>query len=191
MNPLKISPNFSDDNYVQLTFEKEEDWQKAIDIMEDRIDGRFLKLIDRIKEEEYSGFAVLALDCLLIETLQQFKEGVTETPYGQNKEYFINFLTKTSFNQYFDEYLARKFYQHVRNGILHQAETKEGTTIRITSSLPLVSKDGRSLIINRAKFHEELCNVFYQYLADLREGKDTDLRINFKNKMDHICRIGD
>lgn len=189
MKLLKISPIYKDDDYAQLTFENEEDWQKSIDMMEDRIDGRFLKLIDRIKGEEYSGFAVLALDCLLIETLQQFKEGVTETPYGQNKEYFINFLTNTSFNQYFDEYLARKFYQHVRNGILHQAETKEGTTIRITSSLPLVSKDGRSLIINRAKFHEELCNVFYQYLADLREGKDTNLRINFKNKMDHICRM--
>lgn len=186
---MKISPAYTDTEYSQLNFENEADWQRAIDMLENRIKGRFLDPIKKIEKGEYSGFAVLALDCLLIETLQQFRKGVYETPYGENRDYFTDFLTETSFNQYFDLKSARKFYVHIRNGILHQAETKYGTTIRITSSLPLVSENGSDLIINRKKFHQELCNVFNAYLSELREGNDPDLRMNFKNKMDYICRI--
>lgn len=64
-------------------------------------------------------------------------------------------------------------------------------TIRNNASLPLVSSNGTDLIINRDKFHDKLIDVFYNYLDALRNGSNSKLRNNFKNKMDHICRIGD
>lgn len=70
----------------------------------------------------FSGFSVMALDCLLIETLQQFKKGESDTPRGCGEKYYVEFLTDTSFNEYFSEDMAKKFYKHIRNGILHQTE---------------------------------------------------------------------
>ncbi len=188
---MKISPKYNDDHYSKLTFQNENDWQTAIDIMEDRINGRFLKPINMIENYEYAGFAILALDCLLIETLQQFRKGLIETPRGKNRGLFVDFFTQTLFNEYFNEDYAIKFYKQVRNGILHQAETKMGTKIKITNSLPVVklAEDGESIIINRKKFHSKIVDSFNNYLDTLRNGSDNELRNNFKTKMDHICRI--
>ena len=53
--PLKISPNYDIDYWKTLSFKTESDWQKAIDIFEDRIRGRFFKVIDKFKK--YKNFS--------------------------------------------------------------------------------------------------------------------------------------
>ena len=64
-------------------------WKTAIDIFEDRVEGRFLKQIEILagkndgKIREFSGFAIIALDCLLIETLRQFYRGSKRTGKDQ------------------------------------------------------------------------------------------------------------
>src|SRR5712664_1272918 len=67
-DPL-ISPKYRLSHWETLKFDNEDDWLKAIEIVEDRIRGRFVVWIDRIASEQFSGFAVIALDCLLLETL--------------------------------------------------------------------------------------------------------------------------
>lgn len=188
---MRISPQFSVDAWNALTFSTEEDWQKAIFIFEDRIRGRFLKFIDLIKGCEFSGFAVLALDCLLIETLQQFREGKPDTPNRKGQEYFVCFLTKTSFGEFFTEDTARKFYNQIRCGILHQAEVKGNSLVRISQNEPLVrlTKDGEGVIVNRKSFHEQLVKEFEEYLSRLRDPSNEDERNKFKTKMDYICRV--
>ena len=47
-------------------------------MLEDRLNPRFFDAIKAIDKQDFAGFAVLALDSLLIETLQQFREGVGE-----------------------------------------------------------------------------------------------------------------
>lgn len=189
---MKISPEFTDKNWQDLNLSldsSEEKWQKAIEIFKDRIKGRFLKPVNLIQEYEYAGFAVLALDCLLIETLQQFREGVPRTPDRQSKTYFVNFLTETSFG--FTKEQAEMFYEQIRCGILHQAETKGNSKIRITSSIPLVqyTDDRKALIINRTLFHKQLEQEFESYIKELLNPNNRDLRKNFKKKMDFICRL--
>lgn len=188
---MRISPQYSVDAWNALTFSTEEDWQKAMVIFEDRIRGRFLKFIDLIKDYKFSGFAVLALDCLLIETLQQFREGEKETPYRKAPEYFVRFLTETSFGEFFTEDTARKFYDQIRCGILHQAEVKGNSLVRIPQNEPLVrlTKDGKGVIVNRKSFHEQLVRVFEEYLSRLRDPSNEDQRDKFKKKMDYICRV--
>jgi hypothetical protein len=44
-------------------------------VLEDRLNARFVDAAEAIDQQDFAGFAVLALDCLLIETLQQFKAG--------------------------------------------------------------------------------------------------------------------
>jgi len=131
----------------------------------------------------------MALDCLLIETLQQFREGVHETPRWQSLQYFQRFLTETALGEYFDEGMAERFYTHIRCGILHQAEIKGSSRIRIdTPDLVRWANDRQGLVINREKFHEKLVEVFEDYVAQLHDPDNQDLREKFKIKMDAICK---
>jgi len=191
--PMRISRRFSVDDWKALNFSTEEQWQKAIDIFEDRIHSRFFQVTGKIAHDEQAGFAVLALDCLLIETLQQFREGVSETPSNKSGEYFVRFLTGTSFSNFFCPRLAEMFYKKIRCGILHQAEIKGSSRVVIQQQVPLVrlAKDGNGLIINRNSFHKQLINEFKNYVSQLRKNDPADekLRLNFKKKMNHICQV--
>lgn len=190
---LFISPKYAVEDWKSVDFSTDGGWSKAIDIFEDRIRGRFLNHIDAIKSRTYAGFAVLALDCLLIETLQQFRKGIPKTPPGRGeaRRFYSSFLTETSFGCYFTEELASIFYDQIRCGILHQAEVKESSRVLMRKETPLVSKtdDNKGLVINRKLFHEQLVNEFEKYLSYLRDPSNSDLRARFKKKMDHVCRV--
>jgi hypothetical protein len=71
---MKLSPKYSLDDWNRA-FEGAPDWEKAIDIVEDRIQGRFIRWIDPMLRQEFAGFAIVALDCLLLETLHGFRAG--------------------------------------------------------------------------------------------------------------------
>lgn len=189
--PMRISPRYNVENWKALNFSTEKSWRKAIEIFEDRIRGRFLNVIDAIEKHTHAGFAVLALDCLLIETLQQFREGKASTPPRMSEKYFVNFLTTTSFGDYFDDRTAKMFYDQIRNGIFHQAEVKECSRVLKREGIQLVSttNDGKGLIINRKLFHGQLVDEFEKYLSRLQDPLNEDLRTKFKKKMDYICRI--
>lgn len=189
--PTRISPNYNVEHWNVLTFTTEDDWQTGIAIFEDRIRGRFMNIIDIIEPITFAGFAVMALDCLLIETLQQFREGKKQTPDREAKTYFVRFLTETSFSAFFTSSpMAKMFYKHIRCGILHQAEAKESSLIRIRPGDPLVkcTEDSNGLIINRKLFHQHLVKVFEEYVSSLRDASNEELRSNFKKKMDYICQ---
>jgi len=179
-------------DWNEIDFSQETGWVKAINIFEDRIRGRFIDVIDTFSCRNGAGFAVMALDCLLIETLQQFREGKAETPSGKSGKYFRRFLTQTSFNEHFNDDLADLFYDQIRCGILHQAEVKKSSKVQTGDDVQLISKDETDgLIINRRKFHKMMERVIQEYIDALRKNDPPDqtLRNNFRKKMDAICRI--
>ncbi|MBA3531551.1 MAG: hypothetical protein H0T73_06465 [Ardenticatenales bacterium] len=193
---MDISPRYTDKDWraLDLTANNEHDWQKGIDIFVDRIQGRFLNIIEAIEQSGdtrvrlFSGFAIMGLDCLLIETLEQFRQGVEKTPKGKGGDHFEKFLTHY-FHPDFDTARVKKFYKTIRCGILHQAEILEDSRIRI--DYPQIVADSptkKGLFINRKLFHRKLLEVFEGYVHELREGKNLTLRENFKTKMNYICR---
>ena len=190
---MKISPKYTDENWrtLELSVDSPQSkWQEAVGILHDRIDGRFLKFVRQIEANEFAGFAVMALDCLLIETLQQFREGQEETPRGQSGCYFYSFLTETSFGKWFNKEKAKMFYDQIRCGILHQAEVKGSSLIKInTPCLVQVTDDGEGLIIDRNLFHQQLKQEFEKYIQELGDPSNSQLRQKFKKKMDYICRV--
>jgi len=185
---MEISPRFTVDDWKALDLTKSSDWRKAVRILEDRLNARFFDAVGGIQEQDFSGFAVLALDCLLIETLQQFKEGVPETPRRKCEEYFVNFLTAAPFATHFDKTSAATFYDHFRCGILHQAEIKGTSKVWRVGPLVARSSDGHGLIVNRKLFHSALRKAFAAYLRTLRSRKDLTQCANFVKKMNFICR---
>lgn len=188
---MKISKNYSTEDWIKLKFDNEQDWEEACKIFYDRLYSRFLKPIEMIEGYEFSGFVIMALDCLLIETYQQFYKGKKETPKRESKEYFTQFFNNTNFKEDFDDEKAEMFYKQIRCGILHQAETKESSKIKISHELPIVkfTKEKDGLIINRKKFHKKLISIIDSYIEDLKNPSNEDLRKNFRKKMNYICRI--
>jgi hypothetical protein len=185
---MHISPRFTVGDWKALNLTKNSDWRRAVRILEDRLKARFFDAVEAIQGQDFSGFAVLALDCLLIETLQQFKEGVAETPRRKGEEYFVNFLTTAPFAAYFNKAGASTFYDHFRCGILHQAEIKGSSKVWRVGPLIAAASDGKGLIINRKIFHSVLGKAFANYLRILRNRTDKTLCENFVRKMSYICR---
>lgn len=187
---MRISPRYTSTDWKRITFEKNEDWRLAVDIFKDRIRERFLDPIDRIEKCQYAGFAVLALDCLLIEMLQQFREGVNRTPSGKSRLFFIRFLTETGFREAFDQRRAELFYRQIRCGILHQAEVRGSSQVLVSDNAPMVAYAGdrKGLVVNRKFFHERLLAEFKKYTEEILDAVNDDLRGKFRKKMMSICK---
>src|ERR1039457_4257828 len=73
---MRLSPKYTLDNW-NAAFQGPPAWDKAIDIVQDRIEGRFTRWIDPMLPKEFAGFAIIALDCLLLETLHGFLTGAS------------------------------------------------------------------------------------------------------------------
>lgn len=74
-----------------------EAWTKAVGMFRARMEERFFTPVDALidLQEDSSrthGFVVLAIDCLLIETLQGFRRGFADHR-GKSEELFKGFLT--------------------------------------------------------------------------------------------------
>jgi hypothetical protein len=179
--PMRLSPNFSVDDWTGLGFKTEEDWLTAIDLVEDRIRQRFITWIDRLLKREFAGFATLALDCLLLETLYGFLNGGSTR---DTKGAYMVILTGPAFQ--FDATLAEAFYYNIRCGIVHDTETRKGWLVRMTTQKQIVEKDISGVfILNRTIFHQALRGVFEDWLAKLRAG-DMAMRDAMRRRMNEI-----
>lgn len=79
---MRISRNYAVDDWCELHFSDEAEWQKAVDMLRDRLETRYLEHIRSLLLRQTSGFVVLALDSALIETMEQFRRGKKKTPHG-------------------------------------------------------------------------------------------------------------
>jgi hypothetical protein len=187
---MLISRKFTVDDWKALTFGSEADWQKAVTIFLDRMETRYLEHIRRILGHHTSGFAALALDCAVIETMEQFRRGEPKTPFGEGKKYFVSFLTETLFSPDVGKKQARVFYKNIRCGLLHQTEA-EDSLVKRNNTRPLIAftKDHKGVIVNAKVFHQRLEQVILGYAEKLKDPKSTKEREAFRTKMNFICRI--
>jgi hypothetical protein len=188
---MRISRNYKIRDWKALRFNEESDWIRAAAIFHDRIETRYLEHIESIIGRSTSGFAVLTLDCALIETLQQFRAGKGKTPYKAGKDYFVAFLTETSFKAHFDKPKAELFYTSIRCGLHHQSEAGGNSRIKRGDGRPLVAytADQKGIVINVSEFHQLFRSVISEYEDSFRDPAATEVRDAFKRKMNYICRI--
>jgi len=198
LGDVSISPKYRKSHWQEA--HDTDDWNKMVEIFKDRIEGRYLKPVRLIANDgdigEFSGFSILALDCLIIETLNQFYSGLDKTKEGKHKEAFWNFFKNSEFfKDYFSEEQAFTFYRHYRCGILHQAQTKGKSVVRIDQSTMIQSVENdisKGLIVDRSLFHEALEQEISSYMEKLKLGGNENsekLRSNFIKKMNFICDI--
>lgn len=194
---MYIAPGIHRDEWLKLNLNdnKNPDWDLAIEIFNQRIQSRYLEPVDLlIKSDEKCnpverryGFSIMAIDCILIETLQSFREGLTDTK-SKSKKMFKNFLTKSEgFRKYFDSTQAENFFYDFRCGILHQAEIM-GPSLLWSVGLLIGKRSDGVPYINRTNFHKILKDEVKRYSDNLRDPANLELRTNFIKKMDYIAR---
>lgn len=169
------------------------DWDEAISILKQRIHERFIEPTDRLiefekevlPEDKKYGFTVMALDCLLCETIQSFYEGVKDSK-GKSKQIFKSFLQQRQNFKFFfvTEKQAEDFYHDVRCNLLHQAQTSVSTKIWTVGAL--INRAEMTTMINRLAFHDAVKAEFDLYLSLLADPNNVRLRDNFKKKMIYI-----
>lgn len=189
-----ISPNYRVMDWRDAM--RSDDWAKMVNIFRDRLHGRFLEPIELIEADskigEFAGFSIMALDCLLVETLNQFYQGLDETPKEHKKQFWNFFHASDHFKPSFTRKTSDIFYSHVRCGLLHQAQTKKGTLIRADQDRMISPAPGglaNGIIVDRVRFHGALKQEILTYSRRLESGEEggADLRKNFITKMQHIC----
>lgn len=189
MDALRISPNYSSVDWQGLNSSSPADWSMAADVVRDRLDGRFLRFASNCLKSRHSGFVVFAIDSLLAETIQQFKDGVTNG-HGQSEMLVTRFLEGSRFQPDFDAKARKAFYRDIRCGLLHQAEAKEMWLIRRNQPAMLRSvKGGQGYIIDVKRFHAGVQGSLNDYLKCLLEPASSSLRSNLWKKMNHICSV--
>ena len=165
-------------------------------MLKDRIFERYIEPVDLLisheNDKHYSerrfGFTIIAIDCLLIETLQSFISGRRNTKRGEGSKVFTEFLTQNpNLGEFFSEEQAARFYREYRNGILHQAQTKNGALI--WSEWDVVSEIDGQMIINRTEFHRLIKQDFEHYLGRLALPGESRLRKNFVDKMNFVAEL--
>lgn len=158
--------------------------------LEQRYMERFFEPIRTLKgartQLQGHGFAIMALCSLVIESLQCYRDGLPSTHKDENRalsrtfnpplEYRIPYDERKTGIQAFADFFSHNnilfpnvdgvlFYKAIRNGLLHQAQTKQGWRIR--SGRPeLWSKT--DMTVDRTKFANALEKSFEQYIEELR-----------------------
>lgn len=208
------------ENLVSRLDSDEAAWGEAIGVFERRMKERFFTCIDALVKADTKpylkclglspeepqcipGFSIMALCCLLVETLQGFQESAASTgppgpctyptgpcvrPSPDTTGQFIKFLRRPAFGEAFaEDKIARSFVRGVRNGILHEAETRKWVIWReAPSTVAEPLEDGYAL--NRTIFYEAVKQEFESYLKNLQDPANGKLRERFKEKMNDICK---
>jgi hypothetical protein len=89
MEALRISPKYTGAHWKALDVTNPAHWPKAVRIVRDRLHGRFLHFADKCLKADYSGFVVLAIDCLLAEAppaVHRWHPGRDRTIEGAQQE---------------------------------------------------------------------------------------------------------
>jgi len=130
------------------------------------------------------GFTIMAVSCLRIESLIAFRNGWNTTQEDGRNVFGQFFRTYDEFAPLVP--FGASFNRHVRNGLLHQAETTGGWRIRRDRSKLF---DPHTKTIEADRFRSALGRALSAYRDELGASAwDARLWNNFRTKVDAICR---
>jgi hypothetical protein len=182
-------------------------------MIQQRYEERFLEPIRTLRlapsHVRGFGFAIMALCSLLIESLQSYRYGLPTTNEGEypafesfnpptkyqipkverktGKQTFKDFFSLNLHKTLFPGVQGEVFYSAIRNGLLHQAQTKNGWKIRIAQPEMWNASDK---IVDRNKFAHALNCAFNQYIEELnRASWDDDVWLKARRKIWWLVKL--
>lgn len=204
---MKIAGKLTVTNWNELKVNLDKsnniNWDSAFDFFEERIRTRYLNPIKAILDvgsNAGEGFAVVNLQCSLIETIESFingwvnefdidkrkpvwkKEGVIakyptveKTKNLRNVDIFTSFFKeRIPFNTY--HILGNEFFRDVRCGLLHETQTKNNWKIKKgKNSDKAFEVDSKGFkIIYRENFQKAIETVVQKYKDAIINGNEFD-----------------
>lgn len=167
---------------MQWISNKDDDAKQALtNFIYHRFYNRYIKHVKNID----SGFLKMAVCCLMIETLESFKQGKKDTKAkGVGKKMFKTFFKNERLNFPEFETINDEFYSNIRCGILHQAETTNAWRILRTGKI----LDKNNKTINAEIFVKALEKSLEDYKNVLHNSNFTELIWqNALRKIQYIC----
>jgi hypothetical protein len=165
----------------QWIADKDDPAKEALtDFIYHRFYNRYIKHVKSMD----SGFLKMAVCCLMIETLESFKQGLKDTKAQGGKKMFKEFFKgeKSNFPDF--ESIYEEFYSNIRCGILHQAETTNGW--RILRAGMILDKTNKT--INAEIFVKALEKSLLDYKTVLDNSTFTEvIWQNAVQKIQYIC----
>lgn len=189
------------------------DKNSLVSMIQQRYEERFLEPIRTLRSAPGHvrgfGFAIMALCSLLIESLQSYRYGLPTTNEGEYPS-FASFNPPTKYQipraehktgrQTFKDFFSfglhvtlfpgvegEGFYSAIRNGLLHQAQTKHGWKIRIAQPEMWNTSDK---IVDRNKFADALNCAFNHYIEELnRASWDDDVWLKARRKIWWLVKL--
>lgn len=183
---------------ARLVLGQPEGWTEAFtDFYKQRLELRYLNPIKVMQEHGTftgEGFAIAAVQCTLIEFLESTERGLNYVhgkpgpfEYRKSGPVFVSFLTeRLPFKGVFTKVSALDFYQSVRCGLLHEAQTKNGWRIWGGNALQGQLVDVANKIVNRDKFQAALLTYIEDY--GVRLPADQELQAALLRKFDALSR---
>ncbi|MEW8440374.1 MAG: hypothetical protein AB2689_19675 [Candidatus Thiodiazotropha taylori] len=160
----------------------DQEMQKIIEFLRQRFTERYIEPM-RVDLDKKNGFTIMAVSCLMIESLESFYQGWGDSN-SKSQLAFCYFFDRNP-NFVFIKGYSQEFYKCVRCGILHQGETTKGWHIR---------RDGKvfnekTKTINAKIFHDEVENSLSSYCDTLQgEAWNSETWKRLRKKMKAVCR---
>ena len=128
INDVLLSKGIKIIDYKKMVLE--EDKKEIMNLINKRFQERFIIPLEFIDDSQIkSGFLIMAICCLMIESLESFYRGWEDTRGRRSPEAFKKFFARVDGLKQFKD-VSDNFYKHIRCGILHQAETTGSWRIR-------------------------------------------------------------
>jgi hypothetical protein len=164
---IKLSYSVTIAKYRQL--EAEKDRPAIAEFLKERFTERYIRPLRRSDPTMKHGFCTMAISCLMIEALESFWQGWSDTR-KRSRLAFRSFFQRCmeqglELGKFAGDELSDDFYYGVRCGILHQAETTRGWRILREGSLH--NRDTKT--INATGFHDELEKALWLYCDTLKQ----------------------
>lgn len=203
---------------LELTgsYDYDDNWRAAINLFTARLEDKFFNPIQKIidtKRFKGEGFAILAVQCALIEFFAAFRNGKIfnhnagknspQYEYKGSAKLYVDFLhTANIFENVFytidadgnknlgHPFDANLFYSQVRCGLLHEARTKGEWTVNVKKN----SRKEKIFIIQveekkqiyRTVLNYLLKDYLNRYCEELKQNNNQNLRRLFARKLDDL-----
>jgi hypothetical protein len=160
--------------------QRDNGWSKKPMFIRDRLRERYIDPVEKLAMADKNGFMIMALSCLLIESMEALYQGWASTK-DKSKQAFLRFFERQPrFKAIHDAGRGEDFYLNVRCGILHQGETNNGWTV--VRNGPMFDGNKR---LNATAFHRALASALDDYCRELecpQPGNQVRKRFNQKMK---------
>lgn len=205
---------------IKGSYVVDENWRESVGLFKSRIQNKFFDPIEEIIKEKKlkgEGFAIVTVQCALIESLAAFRQGKIfnheknkQSPsyeYKGSSELYIDFLNSADIfrdnfftidskgkKQIGKPFKADDFYKNVRCGLIHEGKTKGNWTInaskkKVKTEKIFIDIKGDIISLYRTILHYRLKEYLDSYCIELVSDDNQKLRKYFARKLDHLFDI--